>query len=125
MARPRKNTSLLLIEGGYRGDRHGDRVPEPVDPVGDPPAYLPADARRVWREVSAAAGAWLKRSDRSALGWFCRLEADARRDFGALSAGRLRALVSVAAHLGLTPADRARMPGSEQPKPDGDDDFFS
>jgi phage terminase small subunit len=125
MARPRKATALLLLEGGFRRDRHADRAPEPVHPIGGPPSHLPADARRIWREVTAAAGAWLRASDRSALGWFCRLEADARRDFGALPAGRLRALVTVAAHLGLTPADRARMPAAEDAKRDDDSPFFN
>ena len=124
MGRPRKATSLLLVEGGFRPDRHADRVPEPAEPVGQPPAYLSAPERRAWREVADGAATWLRKSDRHVLELYSRLLAQSRTDFATFSAGRLRALVALATLLGLGPVARARVSAKPRRPTDDADGFF-
>ncbi len=66
MARPRKPTAVLELTGAFKHNPQRKRPNEPKEsrPLGDPPARLPAAARRYWRELADMAGVSLTRRDR-------------------------------------------------------------
>ncbi len=85
MARPRKPTELLVLTGGYRPDRHGQRrhAPKSDRGIGEPPACLAPDEAACWREfVSNAPAGVLTAGDRWALEALVRLHAKSRRPEG-------------------------------------------
>ena len=123
--RPSTPSNILRLNGTYRQDRHANWLPDPGDPVGPAPS-TPAAARRAWKEVAVTAP-WLTVADRPTLEALCRLLAEARADFGTMSAARIAILVSTAGKLGFSPVERARLSGSTEradPEAEIEQEFF-
>lgn len=60
--RKKKPTDLKVIEGTFRGDRHGSEVQIPSD-WPDPPDHLNARERALWVDLQQRMGAWTAQSD--------------------------------------------------------------
>lgn len=94
--------------------------PDGGGPVGDPPAYLTADARKVW-ELFKLELPWLKRSDRAALESISTLRARVMMGGEPPTAAMVRELRASLSSLGATPV--ARQAIKWQPDTDEDDPF--
>jgi phage terminase small subunit len=119
MARPRKLTSILELNGAFKHDPKRKRPNEPKElrALGDPPARLSKKALPFWHElVSIAPAGVLTIADRWAVELAARLMMKAtggRR----IPAAELATLRSLLAALGMTPADRSKLSvKTEKPK---------
>lgn len=118
MARPRKPTKVLQLNGGFRNrparkeERAGEPIPSPN--VGKPPAYFNATQKKIWHEIiSSVPKGVITAMDRFALELVSMLLYDFRQskkrkampqrstDLGLL----MRGLMS----MGLTPSDRSKV----------------
>ena len=63
MPRPRTPVSVLKLTGNYRPSRHGPIPPPEGEPLGDPPAGLPAEFHRAWRDIVTAGDGRLVAAD--------------------------------------------------------------
>ena len=122
--RPSTPSNILRLNGTYRQDRHANRLPDPGDPVGPAPSTcqlpLAAPGKRLQSRPLTVA-------DRPTLEVLCRLLAEARADFGTMSAARIAILVSTAGKLGFSPVERARLSGSTEradPEAEIEQEFF-
>ena len=120
--RPRKTALELQIAGTWRRDRHGGRSLSPTDPLGPPPPHLGPEQRRCWFETVVAAP-WLRLPDRPQVEIFVSLMAEARTDFGKMSATRIGLLSRQASKLGLGPVDRTRITPQSEPSVNPFDEF--
>jgi phage terminase small subunit len=106
-------TATVLKEARGAYEKHPERRPvnEPqAGGVGPAPEWLEDDERAIWDEtVSNCAAGVFQSGDRAVLTYFCRLEAESRRDWSKFSARKLGVLLSIAGRFGMTPADRARV----------------
>ncbi|MGL4513819.1 MAG: P27 family phage terminase small subunit [Lacipirellulaceae bacterium] len=121
LGRPPKPTSLHLVEGTFRGDRHGERLAEPrPDGLPEVPAWLEGEALGHWQEVvpTLVATRVAKALDSHALAMMCTWWAEWRRlrDAPPETSGRVyllgraqREWSALASRFGLTPADRTRL----------------
>lgn len=69
MSRPRTPLAKARLTGADRKNpqRYRNRSePDDGGPIGDPPAYLPTDARRLWHAFADELP-WLRRADRAIL----------------------------------------------------------
>lgn len=101
--------------------RFRDRAEPPTsgEAVGDPPAYLQANAKAVWRELAASLG-WLIREDRAALELASVALGQVRtmaKDAAPVPASLLAASNTALGKLGANPSDRAKVAAA----PDDDD----
>ncbi|MBK6728582.1 MAG: hypothetical protein IPG63_15380 [Xanthomonadales bacterium] len=113
MARPRKPTSLLAINGTLAKNpgRYADRASEPVDDraLGPPPDTMRPDQRAAWLEIERLAP-WLRFGDRIAVEVTAALLATFRvGGVGMMPPAMLTRLETMLARLGMTPADRSRV----------------
>ena len=129
MGRPRKPTSIHLVKGTYRPDRHGPRPaarPVPEGQLGTRPRYLKGRAAKLWDQVAAFAW-WLSEVDSYKLGMWCTLQAEFEYAPEKMIASRITQLRAVGGDLGIDPAARARLGiiGRKTPeKPIGKDPYF-
>lgn len=126
--RPPVPTARLKLRGGYRGDRHGDRVDTGDATPPTCPTWLDAEARAEWRRQIAglAAMGLVAQVDRGLLSAWCRawsVFVAASRDVqrrGYEDDGQERPAVArmfraidrldrLAGRLGFSPVDRARL----------------
>lgn len=111
MARPRKPTAILELNGAFDHNPARKRPNEPKQsrPLGDPPGRLPESAVEYWHElVDMVPPGVLTRSDR----WAVELAAVTMSRFAIgdeIAASELNLLRSLLAALGLTPADRSKL----------------
>lgn len=112
--RPRTPAKILELKGAFKKDPQRKRVDaEGAGPFGEePPAHLPQDVVRAWRYlVDRLPKVALSSSDELAVEVAARLTAQ----FWAgniMVAAELRQWLG---KLGMTPADRAKLPGSAPP----------
>lgn len=121
--RPRKPLTKLELSGTYREDRHGGRrdltlpneIPEPAE-------YFSEDMKNEWKILvrDSAYSKVLAMVDRGMVELYCVLRGEFLKHARAgteMPAARLTVLANVAAKLGLSPADRAKvnMPPAEEP----------
>lgn len=118
MARPRKPTSVLELNGSLRSHPERARArknePKPTGPLGNPPESLSAAEKSVWFELeSLAPPNVLTNADRWTVELACRLMATVREDgIGGkhgLSVGELSQLIQCLIRMGMTPADRSKI----------------
>ena len=137
MARPRKPTSILELNGAFKINPNRARPNEPRDvrALGDAPGRLPANVVPFWHELTAMViGGVLTYRDRWAVELAARLMEKAVREMsvvailelakdGELRADEIKALAageritsselstlrSLLAALGMTPADRSKL----------------
>jgi hypothetical protein len=121
MAKQRKPTSLHMIEGTFRRDRHGLSSPGWLsEPLGAPPAdWLPL-AKALWHEIANQIPRGVAtKHDRVTFELLIRMLARVRESQAALSPALASQIRACAAAFGLTPADRAKL--SAPPPPPGND----
>jgi hypothetical protein len=121
MARPRKPTALLELNGSlsHNPGRHANRAGEPFDPrpLGDPPLHLDPPQRAAWGEIERIAPPGvLCHGDRLIVELAAVLLAQFRAAGAMFPDGRLRRLESVLGQLGLTPAARSKVTATPVPK---------
>jgi phage terminase small subunit len=133
MARPRKPTGLLLLNGGleHNKKRYADRAnePKPTGPIGEPPEGMDADVARCWREIVAeSAPGVLTVSDRGILAIAADLRRHSERGDPVNVAERgqepvyeyvtdpkkIALLVRCYTELGMTPASRSKVQAKPQ-----------
>jgi hypothetical protein len=118
MAKQRKPTTLHLIEGTFRRDRHG--LPSPawmLEPLGAPPAdWLPL-AKGLWQEVANQIPHGVAtKSDRVTFEILIRMLAQVRETPAALTPALASQIRVCAGAFGMSPADRAKLAA---PPPEG------
>lgn len=119
MARPRKPTAALELNGAFKKDpkRKVARANEPrvEAAVGPPPNSMDGDAATIWNELTEH-GFWLTAADRTLLEIACRLFAMFRSD--KLDGGGISKLITALSKLGFSPTDRSKVqaPGSKEPE---------
>lgn len=147
--RPRKPTRLKVLQGTDRPDRVNASEPQPPTEMPDCPDWLDATAREEWAKMAPrlVEMGLLSALDGAALAAYCQAYADhqhaAKRlqKFGRVyqtSTGNYRPRPEVAmqrdaatrmkaflVEFGLTPASRARVVASEQPKSDPFAEFLA
>ncbi len=119
MSRPRKPTSLHVVSGTFRKDRHGDRVGEPVvaEPLGSPPAGWPIAAKMMWAELAdyIPPGVATK-ADRVMFETLLRLVAKMRENSEALTPALAAQIRTACGCFGMSPADRSRVSAPRLPE---------
>jgi hypothetical protein len=145
MARPRKPSAILELNGAFQHDPQRRRPNEPIDvrPIGYAPKRLPPEALPFWKEliemlpgpiltfrdrwaVELAARLMCKAVTRPSMAEILALAEEAELDAGDLkqlvkqqeiSSAELSTLRSLLASLGMTPADRSKLSvPTEKPK---------
>lgn len=122
MARQKNPLAKARLTGADRKDpqryRHRSE-PDGGGPIGEPPAYLTADAKKVWRLFQAELP-WLRRSDRAALESISTLRARIMMGGEPPTSAMIRELRSSLSSLGATPVVRQAVswqPGDDAPDP--------
>ncbi len=128
MARPRKPTAELELNGAFKKDpKRGEaRSYEPPSngPIGDPPNYFDDTQRDLWWEVvDIVPPKVLAKADRLVLEVISRLMEKLRT--GVIRGAELNILISCLSRLGLTPADRSRVTAAPEVDEDGEEDDFA
>lgn len=123
MPRPRTPLSIAEDTGAldHNPKRFADRVnvPQPEGPIGDPPEFFDDYQKAIWKEVVALpAKGVLTSADRLLVETTVYLVAMQRiGDIKPVDRGHLRACLG---SMGLTPADRTRVHGTDD-KPKSED----
>jgi len=126
MARPRKPTNIIKLQGGYKDhparlkEREGE--PENVNPIGGPPSILGEQECGVWAElVKMSIPGVLGEADRMALEVLSRLIVKFRE--GEATGPELSQITKLLSQFGMTPADRSKIniPGKKKKNAFDDD----
>ncbi len=122
----RKSAELLSLNGSFseKPSRYRPSEPKCEKLIGDPPAYLSTDARKIWREfVSNAAPNSLSASDRVMMEIATRLTLKLRN--GTIISTELSVLSSALSKLGWSPSDRNKISAVAQTDKTSDLDFLN
>ena len=114
MARPRKPTEVLKLNGAFRKDPQRVRPvgPKSARPLGMPPKYFTEAEAEIWVEIeSNAAAGVLTGAERYVVELMARLVARFRADW--LTGAEMSQLTWCCSHLGMTAADRSKVLGDE------------
>jgi len=116
MPQPRKPAARQELSGSWKKNPQRRREePEVTAPIGTPPKALSAGAKQAWREITKHAN-WLTAADRHILEITCVMIDQSRRD--ELPVTAMTQLRGALGQLGLTPADRSKVPaGKKKEKP--------
>jgi phage terminase small subunit len=123
MARPRKPTAALELNGAFKKNKGRTRVdPRTTGPLGPPPSDLRPEEKDRWREIVRIAPLGvLTNADRGIVELTARLWAILKKDgfdrrYG-LSSSQSVLLKECFSKLGMTPSDRAKVAVSPEEKP--------
>mgnify|MGYP007030532123 CR=1 FL=1 len=117
MGRHRTPLSKAKLTGADRNHPErfrGRSEPDGGGPVGDPPSYLPPDAKRFWR-IFATELPWLQKSDRAILASAAMLRARVLGSAGDVNGALVREYRTHLACLGATPTNRQRVSMPSEP----------
>jgi len=107
-----KATHLHLVTGTFRADRHGGEGEPELEAAIEKPPKLRGRASQLWDQFIARAF-WLRWADGpKALVW-CHLQAEFEKRPLGMTASRIAQLRALGSELGLDPASRARLAGSD------------
>jgi phage terminase small subunit len=126
MARPRKPTAVLELNGSFKKDPSRKRDKEPIidKKVGDPPSYFELEQIEMWNEIKASIVQGVAiLSDKFSLEMLCNALVEYRRnpfDFTAADKAQLRSMLN---GFGMSPSSRAQIE-IPQPKVDNPWDKF-
>lgn len=123
MARQKNPLSKARLTGADKKDPQryrGRSEPDGGGPVGDPPSYLTADAKKVWK-LFVLELPWLKRSDRATLEAISTLRARIMLGGELPTSAMIRELRASLSSLGATPVSRQAV--KWQPEDDTPDPF--
>ena len=119
MPRPRKPTSLHVVQGTLRSSRHRDRQDEPevIEPLGGPPEGWRIEAKLLWAELSNYVPAGVARkADRVMFEVLLRLVAKMREGPEAMTPALAAQIRTACACFGMSPADRSRVSAPRLPE---------
>ncbi|KMQ75292.1 terminase [Marinobacter subterrani] len=121
MARPRTPTNVLEMKGAFKKDPQRARQdPEVSGKLKAPPEHLTEVQKAIWKDiVKAAPKGVITESDRFSLEICCILLAQFRLEPLEFPAAKLVRLEALLGKMGMTPADRAKVAGPAQKKPQG------
>ena len=124
----RKPLVLLQANGATKKNkkRYQDRKPSASvsGPVGDPPAHFDETLVACWREiVTNLPAAAIGNSDRIAIEIASQMLLRLRTSF--MRASEIGVFVSLLARLGMTPADRQKLPNAQEEDQPKDDPWAS
>jgi hypothetical protein len=124
MARPRKATATLELNGAFAKDPQRRRVDPPTGgPLGDPPTSLPEHMHALWYELADEAPIGvLTKADRSNFAEFVKLKYYVTMTEHELVAAADRSLLhAMHQQFGMTPASRSKVhaPKQEEDNPFG------
>lgn len=115
MARPRKPTAALELNGSFKKNKSRTRVDPPTTgPLGPPPSDFRPEEKDRWRELARIAPEGvLANAERGVVELACKLWAVLRKDgvggrYG-LNTGQGALLLQCFSKLGMTPSDRAKV----------------
>ncbi len=115
MARPRKPTAALALNGAFKKNKSRTRIdPRTTGPLGPPPSDFRSDEKDRWREIVRIAPLdVLTNADRGVVELCARLWAILKKDgfdrrYG-LSNSQSVLLLQCFSKLGMTPSDRAKV----------------
>jgi phage terminase small subunit len=122
MARPRKPTAALELNGAFKKNKSRTRVdPRTTGPLGPPPSDFRPDEKDRWREIARIAPLGvLTNADRGIVELCARLWAILKKDgfdrrYG-LTNSQSALLRECFSKLGMTPSDRAKVAVSPEPE---------
>ena len=119
MARPRKPTAQLELEGAFKKNprRKAAREGEPVveNPVGSPPKHVSKQAALIWRRVVKEAY-WLRSTHRDVLEVFCAYKSLFEANPADMSAAQVAQMMKAMTELGLTAASQTKVKAPEKAK---------
>lgn len=133
-----KSTAHLQLHGGYRADRHGNRVDSKAAGRPERPKGLSKPAQWLWDLVvnELAALGVVKKLDTAHLWSMCEmwglyresmklaLAAPTNKDARIAAVSYLAAFEAAAAKCGLTPADRAKLTATPEQQADPFEEFL-
>lgn len=110
MARPRKPTAALELNGAFRKNPQRKRQdPATSGPLGEPPATLPEIFHATWFEIASEAPLDVLRvRDRKLVELVARLTYQLRND-PEIPVGKLALLMQCLSRLGMTPSDASKV----------------
>lgn len=118
MARPRKPTAALELNGAFKKNpqrrKAREHEPKPSGPLGEAPSWLDRDEKQTWRDLQAQlAHGVAGNSDAAAFATLCRLFTALKKDGIGGRAGLTSSMLSVMNGLftqfGMTPASRSKV----------------
>lgn len=118
MARPRKPTAVLELNGAFKKDpkrRKGrENEPKPKAALGDPLPWLDRAEKATWRELhSLLAQGVGGDSDAAAFATLCVLYSKLKKDRiggrAGLTSSELSQMITLFGRFGMTPADRSKI----------------
>lgn len=121
MARPRKPSNVLELNGAFRKNpQRARREPDVEAGLGAAPNYFHADEIEIWDEIaySAPVGV-LSRSDRLCVEMLVPMILKLRRR-EMIKAGERSFMLSTLTRMGCTPADRSRVAAPAEQEETGD-----
>ncbi len=128
MARPRKPTNVLELNGAHRKNPDRGRAranePKPTDPIGKAPVGFSQEQRKAWNDiVKTCHEGVLTKVDRLIVEIASNLLAEYRLNPVMFPSAKLNQLRGTLAQCGMTPADRSRVgvAGGKPEKGDFDD----
>jgi phage terminase small subunit len=100
---------MHLVEGTFNVTRHKDRTDEPAvkEPIAKPKS-LRGRASKIWDEVMEFAY-WLTAADSHTLAMWCRLTAQAEKDFKGFTGSMLSNHRAYGSVLGFDPSSRSHI----------------
>jgi hypothetical protein len=120
MARPRTPTNVLKMNGAFDKNPQREREDPDTSKLKSCPPSLSESQREVWKEiVKAAPKNVLTEADRFGLEICSVLLNQFRLDPVEFPAAKLVRLEALLGKFGMTPADRAKVAGPAQKKPQG------
>jgi len=120
MARPRTPTNVLKMNGAFDKNPQREREDPDTGKLKSCPAHIPEAQQEIWKEiVKAAPKNVLTEADRFGLEICCALLNQFRLDPVEFPAAKLVRLEALLGKFGMTPADRAKVAGPAQKKPQG------
>ena len=129
MARPRKPTNVLELNGAHKKNpargRERENEPKPVNPIGEAPAEFASEQKAAWNDIVKQCHEGVLTSvDRLIVEIGANLLAEYRLNPIMFPSAKLNQLRGVLAQCGMTPADRSRVGVVGGKKPKGDFDEF-
>lgn len=114
MARPRKPSNILELNGAFKRNpsrgRARENEPVPIGEIGDPPDHMPSNVAECWREiVGFAHPGVLCKADRLIVEHAARILSSLRADQWRGNPALLNRFEVVLGKLGMSPADRSRV----------------
>lgn len=118
MARPRKPTAILELNGAFKKDPKRARPDEPeTEKLGPPPKYFKAAQKKIWNEIkSSCADGVLQKSDSFTVESLVHLIEEFRDCPRVFQSAKMAQMQGILKQLGMTPSARASVSAPKKEK---------